>query len=215
MIEQILPPGIFCSTLTDLSAPFELWAEEKARLENATEKRHRDFSAGRTCARNSLKQMGIPDLPVLADDKRMPLWPPGVIGSITHCSDYCAAAVTRQSVYAGLGIDAERDRSIDDRLLNYISLPEERAHILSLPKTLNWRLLLFSAKESVYKLYYPLKLRCLRFQDVSISFDPTGQCFQASVANESENSSLQSHQFQGNYLVAGDLYLTAAWQSAG
>jgi 4'-phosphopantetheinyl transferase EntD len=214
MIEQILPPGIYCSTLTDLSAPFELWPDEKALLAKATEKRRRDFSAGRACARNSLQQMGIQGISLPADEKRMPLWPPGIIGSITHCSDYCAAAVTRQAVYASLGIDAERDRSIDDRLMNYISLPEERTHLLSLPKNLNWRLLLFSAKESIYKLYYPLRLRRLRFHDVAISFDPTGPCFQASVASESENRPLQSQQFQGNFLVAGDLYLTAAWQSA-
>ena len=188
--------------------------EEQVLLLSANEKRRRDFSAGRTCARNSIKKMGLQPCPVLADTNRMPLWPPGIRGSITHCPEYCAAAVAEQSLYTSIGIDAERHREMDDRLLNYISLPEEQHHLATLPQDLNWRLLLFSAKESVYKFFYPFQLRRLRFQDVLISFEPDAGSFQAQLVPQSEDNDKQILRYHGKFLVTGDLYLTAVWQMA-
>lgn len=214
MMERILPQESYCVSTMDLSGPYELLLEERQLLQRASEKRWRDFSAGRQCARDAICKMGQASLPILADNNRMPRWPKGIVGSITHCHEYCAAAVAYQSMYVGIGIDAERHRAIDDRLLRYISLPEERDHLASLPEDRNWRLLLFSAKESVYKTFYSIRLRRLRFHDVLICFDRKSSGFSARLAqNDQEDASLLLS-FEGRFTVVNDLYLTASWKRA-
>lgn len=214
MMERILPQGLYCVSTVDLSSPYELLLEERELLQHASEKRRRDFSAGRQCARDAIGKMGQPIIPILADKNRMPCWPKGIVGSITHCHDYCAAAVAYQNAYLSIGIDAERYRTIDDRLLRYISLPEERDHLASLPAERNWRLLLFSAKESVYKSFYSIRLRRLHFHDVMIYFDLETSSFSAKLTQcDQEDASLLST-FEGRFNVVDDLYLTASWKTA-
>jgi len=214
MMERILPQGLHCVSTMDLSGPYELLLQERELLQRASEKRWRDFAAGRQCARDAICKMGHPSIPILADNNRMPCWPKGIVGSITHCHDYCAAAVANQSTYLSIGIDAERYRAIDDRLLKYISLPEERAHVDALPADLNWRLLLFSAKESVYKAFYSLRLRRLHFHDVMICFDTETSGFSAKLAQCGQEDESLLSSFQGRFSIVDDLYLTASWKTA-
>ena len=57
--------------------------------------------------------------------KREPLWPAGVVGSITHCDGYRAAAVARATDLATVGIDAEPHEPLPDGVLAAIALPAE------------------------------------------------------------------------------------------
>jgi 4'-phosphopantetheinyl transferase EntD len=102
-----------------------------------------------------------------------------VVGSITHCAGYRAAAVARADRVRAIGIDAEPDKPLPDGVLDRISLPGERAMLYDLalgglaaagPR---WDLLLFSAKESVYKAWFPLTGRWLGFEDAELTIYPT------------------------------------------
>lgn len=46
---------------------------------------------------------------------------------------------------------------------------------------IHWDRLLFSAKESVYKVWYPLTERWLNFEEARLSFDPAESAFRAEV----------------------------------
>ena len=107
MIEEILPDGAIAVEARDDSADAALFPEEEALLASAIEKRRREFATGRMCAHSALQQLGYPAGAILRGSRGEPLWPEGVVGSITHCDGYRAAAVARSQEIVTLGIDAE------------------------------------------------------------------------------------------------------------
>jgi 4'-phosphopantetheinyl transferase EntD len=184
MIERILSSGVSaCETRQD---PVEegLFPDEEALLVGAVEKRRREFAAGRVCARAALGQLGYPAVPVLSGSRGEPLWPTGVVGSITHCDGYRAAAVARSGQIATIGIDAEPHLALPEGLLGRIAGAEERVALVRLGSErpqVHWDRLLFSAKESVYKAWYPLAGRGLSLKDISIALDPLAGTFVAQL----------------------------------
>ena len=121
--------------------------------------------------------LGLPPQQVLPGVRGEPQWPKGVVGSITHCTGYRAAVVGASSEGLTIGIDAEPDRGIASGVLEAISKPEERDAIRALAREHpgpSWDRLLFSAKESVYKAWFPLTGKWLDFTeaDIEILVDP-------------------------------------------
>jgi 4'-phosphopantetheinyl transferase EntD len=53
---------------------------------DAVEKRRREFVTTRRCARQALAQLGVPPVPIRPGPGRAPVWPAGVVGSLTHCA---------------------------------------------------------------------------------------------------------------------------------
>src|SRR6185503_18375584 len=78
-------------------------------LKEAVPKRQAQFRAGRYCAMLAIQALhgGSPML-VGRDANGAPLWPEGVVGSITHTDDVAAAAVASAADVLSLGIDTER-----------------------------------------------------------------------------------------------------------
>ena len=83
-----------------------LTEEERRGVQPCHESRLRDFTAGRLCARRALQQLGIHGFSLLAAADRQPLWPPQIVGSITHTEGYSAAVVARAAVVCALGVDS-------------------------------------------------------------------------------------------------------------
>jgi hypothetical protein len=78
---------------------------------------------------------------------------------MTHCSGYAAAAVGRLQRISAIGIDAEPDAPLPDGVLDLVATPAERDRLAMTqhePDSPNWDRLLFSAKEAVYKAWFPL-----------------------------------------------------------
>jgi 4'-phosphopantetheinyl transferase EntD len=176
VIEHLLPAGAFSRAAygTELDqAP--LHPEETAAVARAVPKRRHEYAAGRACARAALARLGIPPGPLLRDAHRgAPLWPAGVVGSITHCDGYRAAAVARSTDILTLGIDAEPHDRLPDGVLDAILATDaERAALAELAlraPDIHWDRLFFSAKETVYKAWYPYHRRFLSFQEAELLF---------------------------------------------
>src|SRR5512134_460449 len=100
-----------------------LLAEEEPLVARAVDKRRREFAKGRACARAALARLGCVAGPLLTGSEREPLWPDGVVGSVTHTDSYCAVAVVRSAACAGLGIDAELAEPLDPPIADRISTP--------------------------------------------------------------------------------------------
>jgi 4'-phosphopantetheinyl transferase EntD len=182
MIEEILPGQVVVAEASDDRAELALFPEEEALLAGAIDKRRREFTRGRMCARTALQQLGYPATAILRGSRGEPLWPKGVVGSITHCDGYRAAAVARSGELVMVGIDAEPHARLPDGVLEQIARAEELAllrRLCSEMPQLHWDRLLFSAKESVYKACYPLSQRRLGFEQISIAFDPSRRAFLA------------------------------------
>ncbi|MFF2845573.1 4'-phosphopantetheinyl transferase [Streptomyces sp. NPDC058001] len=187
-----------------------LFPEEEALIARAVPKRRREFTTARLCAREALARLGYPAAPILRDPRGAPLWPEGVVGSLTHCAGYRAAAVAHRTDLVALGLDAEPNAPLPDRdTLALIALPGERDHLAELAAAhpdleVHWDRLLFSAKESVYKAWYPLTGRWLGFEEAEVTL------------------SARENSFRAKFLVPGPTvggtpltHITGRWHSSG
>lgn len=159
-----------------------VFAGEEDLVANAVEVRRREFVTARRCARTALGHLGFGPAPIRSGARREPQWPAGAIGSITHCTGYRAAAVARSGAMAGIGIDAEPHIALPGDVTHAVTLPEEREMLSSLDRShpgVHWGKLLFSAKESVYKAWYPLTGRWLGFEEAHLTIDPAAGTFHA------------------------------------
>jgi len=190
-----------------------LFDAERQLVERAVDKRRLEFGTVRHCARQALAAIGYPPAPLLPGRRGAPQWPAGVVGSMTHCAGYRAAAVARDSDLYSIGIDAEPHHELPPGVLTTIARPEERAQLAKLSLTersVCWDRLLFSAKESVYKAWFPVMHRELDFDEASITIDPVGHTFSARLLLPGpmvEGSRLQ--RFDGRWVVEDGLVLTA------
>ena len=103
-----------------------------------------------------------------------PLWPPGIVGSITHCAGYRGCALATTSTLTSIGIDAEPHAALPEGLVASVATAAERRQLRDLGRQapeIHWDRLLFSAKECVYKAWFPLTHRRLDFADVEVRVD--------------------------------------------
>ncbi len=217
MLERILPAdAVVRATRGDLDTA--LYPEEEVLVERAVEKRRREFATARACARDALTELGEPRRPILTGPKGEPLWPEGIVGSITHCDGYRACAVARSSQLTTLGVDAEQNLPLPEGVLGDIALPEERELLRELARhapATHWDRLLFSIKESIYKAWFPLAGRWLGFEDAMVAIDPREGSFNARllvpgpVLNGSE-----LRRFSGRWLAADGLLMAAIAMTA-
>lgn len=148
--------------VTDHSA--SLHPAERELVANVGRARLRAFSSGRRAARCALGELGVRGQPVLARG-RAPLWPTGVVGSITHSATLAAAVAGHAANWAGVGADLTPQSRVSARVAQRVLLPAERE---ALPSN-EWRTAIFSAKESVYKAVNPLCGEFLAFRDVRVT----------------------------------------------
>ncbi|MGW6917807.1 4'-phosphopantetheinyl transferase family protein [Kitasatospora sp. NPDC054939] len=179
MISELLPDTVV-TEVAHQDLPWEqarLEPAEAAAVARAVDSRRREFATVRRCARAALGRLGVPYRPLVPGVLGAPSWPDGVVGSMTHCAGYRAAAVARTGDLRSLGIDAEEDAPLPDDVLGTIALPEEQKQVLELLATRSevaWDRLLFSAKESVYKAWFPLTGRFLDFSEAELRLGPDG-----------------------------------------
>jgi 4'-phosphopantetheinyl transferase EntD len=152
-----------------------LFAEEARAVANAVESRRKQFTAGRLLARRALHELGVAPLALIPDEQRVPRWPAGIVGSITHTHGWCAAAVALAAQIEALGADVEAATPLDPGLWERVCRPEER-HWLERHAPEPAGLLakaLFSAKESIYKALFPSVRSFLDFQSMQIECSPS------------------------------------------
>lgn len=170
-LQALLPPRVhFDEVWVEAGGGEELaplFPEELLLVARAVEKRQREFRAGRHVARRALTLAGGPALPMLRGAHGQPGFPPGYRGSITHTGRLrtYAAAVATEAPWL-LGLDAELSEELSPELVNRIA---ERPEIEQAARcTEHPGLLVFAAKEAVYKCVYPLCERVLGFDEVRL-----------------------------------------------
>ena len=167
---SLFPPGVAAAELRENGDPGLLLPEEAAYLGRAVLKRAQQFAAGRLCARRALAEFGIVDFPIRVADDRQPIWPDHMVGSITHTTGFCAAAVAERCGIGAVGLDSEVVGEVNGEIWPRICVPHETAWLASLPASQREAAvtLIFSAKEAFYKCQYPVVHESLDFRDVSV-----------------------------------------------
>ncbi|MDH6145474.1 4'-phosphopantetheinyl transferase EntD [Kitasatospora sp. GP30] len=221
MIRDLLPECVSgVDSREDVTAAGTLYPQEEAVIQAAVEKRRREFTTVRACARQAMAALGLAPAPVLPGPRGEPQWPAGVVGSMTHCLGYRAAALARTTHVRSLGIDAEPAEPLPDGVLEAVALPAEQSELAAAHAAdaqVPWDRLLFSAKESVYKTWFPLAHRMLDFSEARLSFhrtpgDATGGTFTARLLAHAPTVPAV---FEGRWLVSDGIVLTAIVLPAG
>lgn len=164
--------------ITDPCAPTSpLWDAEHPAMARAIPKRLAEFTAGRQAARAAMADLGLPPAAIPLGKDRAPLWPAGLVGSISHTDDLCIAIVSQD--HSSLGIDVEPATALEQELWETICTPSEQAWMQTRPDPGLGAKMLFCAKEAVYKAQYPLTGQVIEFTDVFVTFDLEQGLFQA------------------------------------
>ncbi|MGW7346795.1 4'-phosphopantetheinyl transferase family protein [Streptomyces sp. NPDC054854] len=213
MIERILPSRVAVSEAFQDSAGTLLFPEELRLIEKSVDSRKLEFTTARRCAREALGGLGLPPRPILPDRHGAPQWPEGVVGSITHCTGYRAAALARTTDVLLLGIDAEPNAPLPEGVLESIALPGELLRVRRMSRAapeVHWDRLLFCMKECVYKSWYPYTGRRLEFEDADISFEAGTTTFSAELRLPGRPARTpQADPLEGRWLLHGGLLVTA------
>jgi len=177
------PDWIAFASVTEADlAGFVPHAEEAAALsERAVGVRRRDFNLGRLAARRALLEIRGAAPPVRRADDGRPLWPDDVVGTISHSAGVAVAAVAPRGRCAGIGVDIEHlDRTLKTDITRRVCTEGERPWVSGEPG--NARLLmLFAAKEVVFKCLYPIERVYLDFHDAQLRWRPEADAFEVEL----------------------------------
>jgi 4'-phosphopantetheinyl transferase EntD len=190
LLRSLLGPDIAVSEgaiIADATA--DLFPEEEAQVARAVAKRRIEFAAGRAHAREALAALGIAAVALPAAPDRTPLWPQGLVGSITHTESYCAAATARRSDgYAAIGIDLEPAEALPIDLWPTILTAAEDLWIRQQTNPEQGLLAraMFCAKESAYKCQFPISHEMLEFHEFEIEIDKERESFRATFQRDTQ-----------------------------
>jgi len=147
------------------------------RIKKAVHKRQAEYLAGRLCAAQALTALNFENPIVHTADDRVPIWPTGTFGSITHTKGIAAAIAGMQERATGVGIDVEKlmKDSQETKLQTHILRDDEKTQFHELGKQVTHPLsVIFSAKESIYKALYPFVKKYFGFDKAKlIAFNET------------------------------------------
>jgi 4'-phosphopantetheinyl transferase EntD len=212
VLADVLPSLVVVTARTDDDPDAVLASEEEPAVAHAVATRRAEFTTARSCARDALTRLGSPTPAVPVGEKRAPVWPDGVVGAITHCAGFRAAAVAWRSEVRTVGLDAEPHTALPDGVLEAVSDAGERAVLSRLAREspdVRWDKILFSAKESVYKAWFPLTGRWLGFEDAELVPAPDGT-FRASLRVPGPVvDDVEYREFHGRWAVRDGLVITA------
>ncbi|HET9678372.1 MAG TPA: 4'-phosphopantetheinyl transferase superfamily protein [Solirubrobacterales bacterium] len=205
MLARLLPAEVACAEAFADRDEGALFPQERAVVAAAVESRRREFVTARECARSALASLGLPAGPIPRDRHGAPRWPRGVVGSITHCDGYRGSAVAWLGAVGAVGIDAEPNADLPPRVLGSIAADAELDLLRGMPASgVHWERLLFSAKECIYKAWYPRTGERLGFGDALVRLQPDG-LFAARVARAGRGVA----ELEGRWLCERGLLLTA------
>jgi enterobactin synthetase component D len=174
-------------------------------LQDACLSRKRDFLTGRLCAHKALQNLSLHDLrqselPIGPHGE--PQWEPGVVGSISHTLDTACAAVGSSRSFVGIGVDLQSYllfEQIKFAKQTVANKSEQHRDLLSLSEV-SYFTLLFSAKESVYKAFFPRERRFMDFADVEITFEDFQRgTFDVNFRGDFSNLNSYSHKVKGYF----------------
>ncbi|MBK26968.1 MAG: hypothetical protein CME70_23395 [Halobacteriovorax sp.] len=141
-----------------------------SHIEKAVGPRVNEFLGGRICAHRAAASLGVELKELLAGEKREPLWPRNLVGSITHTKKMAMALVDLKTSSKSVGIDAEEiigEEKIET-IEKMVATKKDLAFLRLFSEKLTAYTVLFCAKEALYKLVYPLCEEFFGFEEAEL-----------------------------------------------
>ncbi|SDF31251.1 4'-phosphopantetheinyl transferase family protein [Limimaricola pyoseonensis] len=168
LIARLCPPGTACAAVAIGAAPTP-WPGEAEAVRRAVPARRAEFAAGRAAARAAMARLGLSPREVPQGADRAPVWPEGVVGSISHDAGLAVAALRLGPPH--IGIDLEPDHPLPPALWPEIIGPDERAEAMAQADPGRAARVIFAAKEAAFKAQYPVTGALLGFDAMRVSID--------------------------------------------
>jgi 4'-phosphopantetheinyl transferase EntD len=183
LLDGLLPTEIRVAVAQIDDFVDELTPGECESIQRAVASRQHEFSTGRMLARRLLDELGHPRFELLRDDDRVPVWPAGIVGSISHTRNLCMAAAVSGARFLGVGLDVEPDEPVETDIERIVCRNAEKLWVDSAgPEERGRRCrIIFCVKEAVYKAFYPRLREFWSFQDVEVRIDIASGSFVANV----------------------------------
>lgn len=162
---------------------------ELARLEErkgpVADRRKHESDTVRALAKRMLARRGVTVTEIPKHAEGFPIWPDGWVGSLSHSSGWCAAAVGRASVVRGVGVDVENPIRMKSPMWAHILSANERRGMeaLGVEEAAVRATAVFGAKEALFKTLSPLGLTVPGFLQVEIEWNGAGR-FHAKTPSE-------------------------------
>lgn len=139
-------------------------------LRHAVRKRQAEYVASRWLVSKLFETVGIHNFQLLNRSDRSPIWPTGIIGSLSHHDHKIFAVIDKRAKWVGNDIERILSDHKAAELRSLIMTLEELALLnasgLSLSQATT---LAFSIKETVYKAVYPDVQTLFGFEQVTIT----------------------------------------------
>ncbi len=166
LIRRIGAPEAVCWGLAK-PGESDLFEAEARAIARAVPCRKSEFAAGRRAARRAIAALGLPLTAIPMGPARAPVWPEGLVGSISHAGGLCLAVVARTRDVTSIGVDIEADRPMTSDLISEICHPTELAGVQPEARA-DIAKRIFSAKEAAYKAHYPTFQRVFGFHGLNV-----------------------------------------------
>jgi enterobactin synthetase component D len=131
-------------------------------------KRQLERSLGRHAALLALRALcgdSMTQVHIGQDADGCPIWPQGVVGSISHSQLRAVAVVSHRRSVESIGVDLEKIRTQNGALAQRVLRPEDFPSLLpDMPLYISVSIY-FSIRESFYKCLFPILRRPLDWQD--------------------------------------------------
>ena len=211
VLQSLFPRDCAVAVRTKPGRVSDLFDSEAACIRGAVPDRQAEFAAGRACVRQALRSAGAPPYAILPDKFRAPVWPHGLIGSISHCPGLCVAVIAHRLMGKAVGVDVETNDRLADGMHDVVATADERTALNNLQRAVRCDplKLLFVVKEAVFKLYFPVTRHFLDFHHARVRLDPETGAFEAELVESSAPAAFGLRRFSGRfgvtsgYLMAG------------
>lgn len=167
-------------------------------LEGAINSRKKEFVAGRLCAFRAAEKLSLSLTSLKVGKNREPLWPSDIVGSISHTKRMAISVIDSSQSSRALGIDIEEiiTQEKSATIEKMVATKKDLAFLKLFSQKREAYTVLFSAKEALYKLLYPLCQEFFGFQEAELkALDMDRGEFLLRL--NSENPKLK--EFLGNY----------------
>jgi len=208
-LQRVLGPTVGVALLDPTNiAEDTLWPAEAAAIAKAIPERRGEFAAGRAALRAAMAAIDHPACAIPMGPDRAPVFPPSIIGSLSHTSAICAAVIALTANLRGLGIDFEPLTPLPDGVAETILTPPEIERQQGLPPVDQniSSLRIFSAKECAFKAQYALTGAMFGFESMEITLSDTE--FQARFCADFPPFS-KGDRLTGTSLIVGDHVVSA------
>lgn len=206
IVADLLPESVRIAVAPIEDVVGTLHPEERALVAKAVASRQQEFATGRWLARGLLEEFGHRGATILREDDRIPRWPTGIVGSITHSKKLCMAAVASAERFHGVGIDLEPDEAVDREIERVVCRGAEHDWVAAAGEAERGRRcrIVFSVKEAVYKAFYPRTRTFWSFQDVLVEIDLAAETYRASLPESAGIERVHGRvQRRGGWIVSG------------